>query len=296
MHWMCDHMPYYWHWYCYAAFHRSLHIAAMQYRDKEWEASGGHVNKRNDKLRENLLQYIERKLEGRPDLLAKVMPQMAPLVRRLVVDNGFYDTIKRDNVELVRDKIDRLTEKGIRTTDGKEREYDLIVLGAGFKTSQYLYPVDYVGTGGMTLQKAWEKDGARSYLGMTMKNYPNLFTLYGPNHQPRGGSLYSYGEMWARYAVACIVGMIERGAVAMEVKHDVFDSYQEKLDAANKRIIWESEGSSYYVNEHGRQAVNMPWTTAQYHPMIRKPNFDDFNLEYSGARVDTPVQGHGARL
>lgn len=87
--------------------------------------------------------------------------------------------------------------------------------------------------------------------------------------------------MWARYAVASIVGMIERGANSMEVKKDVFDSYQDKIDTENKRIIWESEGSSYYVNEHGRQAVNMPWTTAEYHPMIVRPNFDDYDFTYT---------------
>jgi 4-hydroxyacetophenone monooxygenase len=280
MHWMCDHMPYYWHWYCYAAWFRSLQLANTQYHDPEWRAQGGLINKRNDFLRQSLTKFINEKFSDRPDLLAKVTPKIAPMVRRLVVDNGFYDALKRDNVSLITEDIERITEKGIKTVDGNEIEYDLIILGAGFKTSQYLWPVDYTGTQGMTLTKAWAKDGARSYLGMTMPHYPNLFTLYGPNHQPRGGSLYSYAEMWARYAVASIVGMIERGANSMEVKHDVFDAYQAKLDQGNKKIIWESEGSSYYVNEHGRQAVNMPWTTAEYHPMIIKPNFDDYDFTY----------------
>lgn len=112
---------------------------------------------------------------------------------------------------------------------------------------------------------------------MAMPNYPNLFTLYGPNHQPRGGSLPSYSEMWSRYAVSSIVYMIERGSKSMEVKKEVFDKYNTELDLQTKKIIWESEGASYFVNEHGRQAVNMPWTTSEYHPMIRKVNHDDFN-------------------
>lgn len=280
MHWMCDHMPYYWNWYCYSAWFRSLQLANTQYHDPEWRAKGGLINKRNDFLRESLTKFINEKFADRPDLRAKVTPKQAPMVRRLVVDNGFYDALKRDNVGLITDNIETITETGIKTKDGKERKYDMIVLGAGFKTSQYLWPVDYTGTDGMTLTKAWKKDGARSYLGMTMPHYPNLFTLYGPNHQPRGGSLYSYGEMWARYAVASIAGMIERGAKAMEVKKDVFDEYQARLDKGNKKIIWESEGSAYYVNEHGRQAVNMPWTTAEYHPLIRSVNFDDYDLKY----------------
>lgn len=261
-------------------FYRSLHLASLQLRDNDWTSQGGLINKRNDALRAALTDYMKSEIGDRPDLVAKMMPDYAPMVRRLVVDNGFFQTLKRDNVELVTDRIDRITENGILTKDGKHREFDVIVLGAGFKTSQYLWPVDYVGREGMTLQEAWQKDGARSYLGMTMPKYPNLFTLYGPNHQPRGGSLYSYGEIWARYAVASIVGMIERDAWSMEVKPEVFAEYQDRLDAQNRKLIWESTGSSYYVNEHGRQAVNMPWTTAEYHPMIAKPHLEDFDLSH----------------
>ncbi|GAB7356260.1 hypothetical protein MBLNU459_g7071t1 [Dothideomycetes sp. NU459] len=278
MHWLCNHLPYFWNWHCWATFYRSLHLAATQLRDEEWTAKGGKINKRNDTLRRNLTEMYEKEIGDRPDLMEKMMPTYAPMVRRLVVDNGFLACLKSDNVELVSDDIDSITETGILTKDGRHREFDIIVLGAGFKVSQYLWPVDYIGREGMTLAKAWAKDGARSYLGLTMPHYPNLFTLYGPNHQPRGGSLYSYGEMWARYAVASIVGMIERDVKSMEVRDDVFQQYQENLDKANEKLIWESNGSSYYVNGYGRQAVNMPWTTAEYHSMIRKPNFDDYNM------------------
>ncbi|OQU93644.1 hypothetical protein CLAIMM_00126 [Cladophialophora immunda] len=277
--WLCDHMPFYWNWFCYAAYFRSLHIAELQYHDAEWKTKGGMINRRNDGLRRALTEFIHSKFEDRQDLIPKVMPRHAPLVRRLVVDNGFYDILKRDNVELVTERIDRFTEKGILTNDGKEREFDIVVLAGGFKCSEYLWPVQYIGREGMTLEKAWEKDGARSFLGEVMPYYPNLFTSYGPNHQPRGGSLYSSGEMWARYAVCSIVGMIERGVRSMEVKKCVYDEYQKKLDKANKRIIWESDDSGYYVNKHGRQCVNMPWTTAEYHRLIIRPNFDDFVLK-----------------
>jgi len=142
--------------------------------------------------------------------------------------------------------------------------------------AQYLWPIDYVGTEGMTLQKVWEKDGARSYFGMTMPNYPNLFTLYGPNHQPRAGSLFSCCEIWARYAVSWIVGIVEQGAKSMEIKREVFDNYNAMLDVQAKKAIWESEGSGYFINKHGRQGVNNPWTNGQYHPMVKAVDFGDY--------------------
>jgi 4-hydroxyacetophenone monooxygenase len=276
--WLFDNMPYYWNWYCYAAYFRSLDLAPLQVRDLEYEATGGCVNERNDKIRDALTKFVHTKMAKRPDLIEKLIPKIPPLVRRLVVDNGFYETLMEPHVDLVTEGIQEITETGIIDRTGKHREFDLIVLAAGFKTSKYFFPCEYTGRNGAKLEDIFSKDGARSYLGMTMPGFPNLFTLYGPNHQPRGGSLYSWAEIWCRYAVSSVVWMIENNAQDMEVKRDVFDAYQDRLDAENKKLIWEWKGASYYVNEHGRQAVNMPWTTSDYHAMVIKPNMDDFNV------------------
>jgi 4-hydroxyacetophenone monooxygenase len=182
------------------------------------------------------------------------------------------------DADITGSEIDSITETGIRMKDGTEHNFDIIILGAGFKVSQYLWPVDYIGREGMTLAKAWEKDGARSYLGMVMPNYPNFFTLYGPNHQPRGGSLPSYAEIWSRYMASSIVGMIEKGAKSMAIKQEVFDKYQTKLDLYMSKLIWESGGTSYFLNKHGRQQVNMPWTNAEYFPMIKEVKLEEFHF------------------
>jgi 4-hydroxyacetophenone monooxygenase len=279
VHWFCDNMPYYWNWYNYSNFTKGHEFASIQNRDDAWKANGGLVSEKNDAVRKALTEFIHEKLGDRPDLIAKIIPKQAPMVRRMVVDNGFYNAIKQDNVTLVTDSIERVTETGIITKDGKEQNFDILILGAGFKVAQYLFPVDYIGTNGMTLKKSWEKDGARSYLGIVMPNYPNLFMFYGPNHQPRGGSLFSFSEIWARYTVSAIVGMIEKGAKSMEVKKELFDEYNEKLDQGISQIIWDSEGAGYFVNEHGRQGVNMPWTNAEYFPMVREVHFEDFILK-----------------
>ncbi|CAK7235182.1 hypothetical protein SBRCBS47491_009204 [Sporothrix bragantina] len=271
-----DNMPYYWNWFCYSAHATTQQLQYMQSYDRDWQANGGIINERNDLVRKALVQYIEKKTEGIPGLKDKLIPHYAPLVRRLVVDNGFYDTLRRDNVELVTEKIKTFTEKGIRTEDGIERQLDVVVLGTGFKTSQYFWPCKYVGRDGATMEEMWKKDGPRSYLGMTMPGFPNFFILYGPNHQPRSGAFYSWGEIWMRYISQCIVHLIENDKKSMDCRQDVFDEYNVRLDAACKELIWESKGSSYYVNELGRQSVNAPWHTADYHRMSQKPNFDDF--------------------
>jgi 4-hydroxyacetophenone monooxygenase len=281
MHWLFNNMPYYRNWFLYAGFVRGMQLPPLQVADLDWQAKGGQVNERNDTMRKGLTSFIEAKVKGDPELMAKLVPKYAPLVRRLVVDNGFYDTIIQDNVDLVTEPIEKFVKDGIITKDGVHRQLDLVVLGCGFKPTSFLYPVEYRGRNGITLDQTWQKDGARSYLGLTIPGYPNLFTLYGPNHQPRGGpSLHSWSEIWGRYAISMIVWMIENQARAVDVKQTVYDSYQAEIDEAQLPLIWDGEGRGYFVNEHGRQAVNMPWTSDVYHARVLTPELGDYNVEY----------------
>ena len=130
----------------------------------------------------------------------------------------------------------------------------------------------------VTLEDIWSKDGPRSYLGLTMPGFPNFFSLYGPNHQPRSGGFYSWGEIWSRYTAQAIVHLIENDKKSIEVRKDVFDDYNHRLDKQVEGLIWEFEGRGYYVNEHGRQSVNAPWHTWDYHRMVSQINLDDYTI------------------
>jgi 4-hydroxyacetophenone monooxygenase len=202
------------------------------------------------------------------------------MARRLVVDNGWYDTLLRDNIELVTGGLERFTANGIIGADGIAQAYDLVVLGAGFKVSQYLWPVEYVGRSGALLADLWAKDGARAYLTVALPAFPNFFMLYGPNAGVRSGSFHSWMEILSRYICGCIVRMVESGDEAIEVRREVYDTYNTKLDDAMSQMLWESEGGGggYYVNEFGRSGVNMPWTLGEFYDRVKAPDPDDYIL------------------
>jgi 4-hydroxyacetophenone monooxygenase len=278
LHWLMENFPYYWNWSRLADVVAGLTFQDLHAFDPEWQKTGGTISPRNDSFRAALTEYVSNELQDKPELLGKVLPTFPPMVRRLVVDNGWYKALLRDNVELVTEPIDHFVETGIVTNDGRLREFDLVVMASGFKVSKYLWPVEWIGRDGATLEAVWNKDGARAYLGMVMPRFPNLFMFYGPNGQARAISIYSWAECWARYAVQSIVSLIESGRSTMEVREDVFDDYNARLDGATTKLIWEMEGRSYYVNEHGRSGVNMPWEAQDYHSMIFAPNLDDYEL------------------
>lgn len=276
--WLFDNIPFYWNWYCFSSHMTGQTMQGLQYHDRDWQAQGGVVSPRNDKVRGVLESYIREKVGTVPGLAERLTPKHAPLVRRLVVDNGFYDALLRDNVALYSGGVNCITPTGICGDDGVERKYDIIVLGTGFETAEYLWPVRYTGRKGASLESLWEKDGARSYLGITMPGFPNLFIFYGPNGSPRSGGFYSWAEIWARYIAGAVVGMIERDCDSIEVRPDVFEDYNARMDEAMKDLIWEMGGASYYVNQHGRSGIFMPWETQDYHAMIESVDLDDFIL------------------
>jgi 4-hydroxyacetophenone monooxygenase len=279
--WLMDNFPHYWNWHAFSVFY-TLYSSdgALQEINSQWRSQGGLVNPVNDTLRQNIRDHIVSQFPDDPEMVKKLTPDWPPFAKRLVVDNGWFEALKRPNVTLLTEGIDRITPSGILTKDGTEHELDLIVVAGGFKVERYLWPVRYAGRQGVSLEQAWEKDGARAYLGMTLPDFPNLFIIYGPNAQARAGGLFAWLEIWARYSVQAIVAMLEGGHRSIECRRDVYDAYNAKLDAAERQCIWAMDGlKSYYVNEHRRQGVNNPLRPSVAYACVREPNLADFVLD-----------------
>ena len=276
--WLFDTMPAYWNWFVFSTYITEMPLQELQIIDQEWEAKGGVINERNDNLRKSLTQYINSKFPDNPDLAAKCIPEYPPLARRLVMDNGWYDALKQENVELITEGIDHFYEKGIVTKDGAKREFDLVVVSSGFEVSKYLWPIKYKGRDDVTPDQLWEKDGARAHLGINMPGFPNFFMFYGPNGNGRGGGFHSWAEIWSRYVGSLIVHMVEQGYQEVEVRDEVFKAYNDAMDKEDEKLLWKSRGKGgYYVNKHGRSGVNMPWSVHDFYSMVQQPNFYDFD-------------------
>ena len=282
IHWLIDNFPGYWNWARYTATSSLFETHQFLVPDEEWKAKGGKFNPLNDKMRDDLTAYISAQTGGRQDLIDKLVPEYAPFSRRPVVDNGWYKSLTRDNVELVTDGIARLTPSGIEAEDGSLYDVDVIVTATGFEVIKYLAPAEFIGKDGVSIHEFWSKDGPRAYLGMVAPNFPNLFMLYGPNSQPLSGGtgLPIWYVVWAAYAARCISRMIEEGKAQVEVKPEAFERYNEALDAeASKLILLQDEGApdkNYYVNEFGRVQVNAPWYGPEYHRLCTQVAWNDF--------------------
>jgi 4-hydroxyacetophenone monooxygenase len=234
----------------------------------------------NKRLRDERIAFIEHKLASRPELIAKMIPPHPPFSARPVMvdqDDCLYDALLRDDVSLITDGIDRITETGIRTVDGVEHELDVIVFATGFRANEALWPMEVRGRDGKSVLDLWAKDGPRAYLGTMLPDFPNLFMIYGPNMNPYGGlGVVNLEEMVMRYTLACIDHLATTGARSIEPSEDAYWRWNGELDAREERKIYrDPRARSYYVNEHGRSATNCPFTGIEMWHTLRRPDHDD---------------------
>lgn len=280
--WLVQHMPFYWNWNKYVAGLSTIDLRQVLTPDPEWIANGGAVSQRNDLLRELLEGYITAQVDGRSDLIEQLVPNYPPMTRRPVVDNQWYATLTRDNVELVTTGIDRFTETEIVGSDGTRRETELVISAIGFQTEKYIWPTEYHGLGGRQLEDVWTAQGAQAHLGMTVPGFPNLFMLYGPNSQPvaSGAGLPTWFEIWTGYIAQGIVGLLENGHASMEIRQEEFEDYNDRMHEEAKTLIYLQPSSAlernYYVNEFGRLQMNAPWSGEKFYELCASPDPEHF--------------------
>ena len=120
-------------------------------------------------------------MKGRPDLIEKCVPTYPPYGKRILLDNNWFRTLTKPNVELVTDKIDHFAKDGIVASDGKLRPADIIVISTGFKVTEMAARLNINGRDGKNLKVAWASDNPTAYLGLTVPDFPNFFVMLGPN-------------------------------------------------------------------------------------------------------------------
>ncbi len=278
--WTLRHLPEYGRWerlYIFWRTHEGLLPAAVV--DPAWEPNDSSVSELNDLIRMFLTSMYELFVPD-PELRAKVLPKYPPIAKRIVFDNGIYfQTLARDHVDLVTEGITEITPLGIRTADGVEHEFDVIIYGTGFHASKFLTPMKIEGVGGVDLHEQWGGD-ARAHLGIVVPDFPNLFLMYGPNTNiVINGSIIYFSECEANYIVESVRMLLEGGWQSMDCRGDVHDRYNEWIDAGNRSMAWGvSTVNSWYKNEFGRVAQNWPYSLLEYWQQTRTPNSDDYIL------------------
>ncbi len=190
------------------------------------------------------------------------MPKNIIGCKRLCVDTGYWATFNRPNVTLVDisdEPIERITANGLRAK-GEDYAFDCLVLATGFDAmTGALLKVDFRGRGGVTLKERWN-EGPKTYLGLTVVDFPNLFMITGPgspsvltNMLPRSSSMSTSSPTASKR-------LRDKGKTVIEAEPEAQEAWVGHVgDVSN--ITLRSTCSSWYVgaNIPGKPRVFMPY-------------------------------------
>ncbi|KUI09177.1 4-hydroxyacetophenone monooxygenase [Mycobacterium lehmannii] len=281
--WAMEHLPFYSRWYRFLLLwpgaDKGLDAARV---DPAYQQGDYAVSDMNAAARMMFTDWITTQVEGDEQLLAKVLPDYPATGKRTLQDDGTWlRTLRRDNVDLVRTPIERITPTGVVTADGQERRADIIVYATGFRATEVLWPLRITGRDGdgnpIDLRDVWG-DRPYAYRGIMVPGFPNFFLTYGPGtHLAHGGSLIFNSELQMRYIGQCLRALAD-GVHSIEPKADSTDDWRRRSQEAIKMTVWShpSIEHSYFKNARGEIHTVSPWKLYEYHDAVREPEWSDF--------------------
>lgn len=220
-----------------------------------------------------------------PETAQKLSPSSVVGCKRLCVDTDYYATFNRDNVDLVDIKdtpIQAITEHGLTTGD-REYEFDAIVFATGFDAmTGAISKIDIRGQEGQSIQQAWA-EGPKTYLGLAVSGFPNLFTVTGPGSPSVLTNMLPSIEHHVEWISDCIAYVNQKGLSSINASADAQEQWVEHVNEVGHASLYPNCNSWYLgANIPGKPRVFMPYLGfppyAEKCKAVADNNYDGFVL------------------
>ena len=211
-------------------------------------------------------EFVRQKIRGivRDPVVAELLaPNDHPIgTKRLCLDTNYYETYNRDNVTLVnarRTPIQEITPTGLRTQEA-EFAFDAIVFATGFDAmTGALAEIDIRLRSGATLREKWSS-GPRTYLGLMVAGFPNLFLITGPGSPGVKSQMILSIEQHTDWIVACLTHMRARACNRIEAEQAAEDAWVEHVNEVANATLYPLANSWYMgANIPGKPRIFMPY-------------------------------------
>lgn len=198
----------------------------------------------NAEANATITDFMRRKIRSRvkdPKVAEKLIPTNHGFgTRRVPLESGYYEVYNQPNVRLVdirETPIERITPKGIQTGDA-EYELDMIIYATGFDAITGAFDrIDIRGAGGRRLRDKWA-EGPRTYLGLQIEGFPNLFTLVGPHNAATFCNIPRCIEQNVEWVTALLSHMRERNLTRIEATADAESEWTEHVHDTGRRMLF----------------------------------------------------------
>ncbi|MDJ0653900.1 MAG: NAD(P)/FAD-dependent oxidoreductase [Xanthomonadales bacterium] len=260
-HWLADRFKWWTRLHRLRLWLRAEFLFLPMIQGKPWARRLGHWM-----ARRNLHGVIKD-----PELRRALTPDYPIGAKRVLFSDDYYQTLLRDNIELVTAGISSLNAGGIVRDDGVTQSFDCIIYATGFITNPFLYQLDLRGKDDQSIRQAWD-GGAHAYLGIMTHGFPNLFMMYGPNTNLGHNSMVLMFEAQAHYITRAIIETTRRGDSWLEVRPEAEQAYNEEIQQRLQGSVWTAVSNWY--RDGDRITNNWPGSTREYARRTRRVNWD----------------------
>ena len=269
---LLENVPFYAAWFRFTMFWRyGDGLLPFLKKDPEWPHPERAMNRVNDRHRQEMVDYMVAKLDGRPDLIEKSVPSYPPYGKRILLDNGWYDTIRKPNVTLYNEGVAAFSASDVIGQKGNHCTPDIIVMATGFEVTKMASRLNITGRS-QRLDQVWNGDDPQAYLGICVPDFPNFFMMAGPTTGlGHGGSGMFIAECHAHYIANAISEMLAQEIDVLDAKPEAQQHYMDRYNAMHADLIWmHPQLNTYYRNSKNRVYSVMPWRMVDYWHMTRQ--------------------------
>ncbi len=215
---------------------------------------------------ETAAEFIRSKIRAAvhdPEVAETLSPRSFPFgTKRPCLDSGYYATFNRPNVHLVdlrKTPLVEFTQAGLRTSE-KDYEFDAIVFATGFDAmTGALTSIEILGRNGLSLATQWTA-GPRTYLGVAMAGFPNLFTVTGPGSPSVLSNMVVSIEQHVEWIADCVSYLRSHGYAAIEATEAAQDEWVQHVAEVGSLTLFPRANSWYMgANVPGKPRVFLPY-------------------------------------
>jgi len=213
---------------------------------------------------EEARKFYEEKIRAviaDPAVADLLIPNDHPIgTKRICTDSNYFQTFNKPNVSLVSVRatpIESVDAAGINTGD-THYDLDAIVFATGFDAmTGALAKIDIVGRHGARLSEDWVH-GPRTYLGLGVDGFPNLFLISGPGAPAVLANMVLHAEAHVNWIADAIAYLDDHGCTAMEATRDAVDGWGAELSRRAEASLFIKANSWYLgANVPGKPRVFM---------------------------------------
>ena len=251
----------------------TMEVSAEERRaafERRWDLGGVLFSKTfsdqmiDEAANEEARKFYEEKVRAvidDPALADLLIPNDHPIgTKRICTDTNYFQTFNRSNVTLVSVRntpIESIDPTGITTSEA-HYDIDALVLATGFDAmTGALDKIDIVGRDGRRLREDWA-DGPRTYLGLGVDGFPNLFLVSGPGAPAVLANMVLHAEAHIDWIADAIGFLDDHGYAALEATPESVDNWIAECNRRAEATLFPRANSWYMgANVPGKPRVFM---------------------------------------